>query len=308
MRTACIETVHELARQDRRINLVVGDLGFGVVTKFAQELPAQYVNAGVAEQNMTGLAVGLALEGKIAFTYSIGNFPVMRCMEQIRNDVCYHAASVKIVTVGGGLAYGALGISHSATEDLAVMRAMPNMTVVAPNDPAETRAAVRAAVATPGPFFLRLGRAGEPVVHTGAIDFQLGRAIRVRDGADATLVATGGMLKTALDAAAALDAEGVHCRVLSMHTLKPLDVGALVAAAAETGGVFTLEEHSVVGGLGAAVAECLLEAEIRPRRFKRLGLPDAFCSLVGDQAWLREALGLGVPAIVRTIRETLRAA
>ena len=308
MRTACIETLHELARQDRRITLVVGDLGFGVVTKFAQELPAQYVNAGVAEQNMTGLAVGLALEGKIAFTYSIGTFPVMRCMEQVRNDVCYHAANVKIVTVGGGLAYGALGVSHSATEDLAVMRARPNMTVVAPNDPAETRAAVRAAVATPGPFFLRLGRAGEPDIHTGPIDFRLGKAIQVRDGADATLVAAAGMLGSALEAATALDGVGVRCRVLSMHTLKPLDADALNAAARETGGLFTLEEHSVIGGLGAAVAECLLESDVRPRRFKRLGLPDAFCSDVGDQSYLRGLLGLGVPTIVATIKETLGAA
>src|SRR5882762_7958343 len=156
MRTAFIETLFEMAREDKRITLVVGDLGFGVVTDFMRELPRQFVNAGVAEQNMTGIAAGMALSGKIVFTYSIANFPVLRCLEQVRNDICYHAANVKVVAVGGGLAYGSLGATHHATEDLAILRSLPRMVVVAPGDPVETEAATRAVMAHAGPCYLRL--------------------------------------------------------------------------------------------------------------------------------------------------------
>jgi len=161
MRSAFIEELTRLARLDRNIVLVVGDLGFGVVGKFAEELPAQFVNAGVAEQNMTGIAAGMALSGRTVLTYSIANFPVIRCLEQIRNDVCYHDANVKIVAVGGGMAYGSLGMTHHATEDLAIMRAMPNMVVLAPNDPVEATLATRAAIEHRGPVYLRLGKQGE---------------------------------------------------------------------------------------------------------------------------------------------------
>src|SRR5437879_1465688 len=187
MRDTFVSALLELARKDTRISLLTGDLGFGVLDKFSSELPRQYVNVGVAEQNMTGVAVGMALTGRIVFTYSIGNFPTLRCLEQIRNDVCYHEANVKVVTVGGGFAYGGLGISHHATEDLAVMRALPNMVVVAPGDPVETDAATRAVALGRGPSYLRLGRAGERAVHIAPLRFELGKAIVVREGGDLTL-------------------------------------------------------------------------------------------------------------------------
>ena len=225
MRTAFLETLFELAKADERIVFLTGDLGFSVIEPFAQALPKQFVNAGVAEQNMTAIAAGMALSGKIALTYSIANFPTLRCLEHIRNDVCYHEANVKIVAVGGGFAYGALGASHHATEELGVMRMMPGMTVVAPADPIEARLATRAIVAHPGPCYIRLGKAGEPNVHEGAIDFKLGRAIQLRDGKDVTLISTGGMLKAAVGVARRLAERGVEARVLSMHTLKPLDAG-----------------------------------------------------------------------------------
>jgi transketolase len=305
MRTAFIETLFELAQRDARIMLVVGDLGFGVVTRFMQELPRQFVNAGVAEQNMTGMAAGMALSGKIVFTYSIANFPVIRPLEQIRNDVCYHKANVRIVPVGGGMAYGSLGPSHHATEDIAIMRAMPNMLVVAPGDPVETRLATRALIGHQGPAFLRLGRAGEPTVHQAEPVFDLGKAITVRQGTDLTLISTGGMLYDTVQAAEALDELGIQARVLSMHTVKPLDVAAVLAAAQETPAIFTVEEHSIIGGLGSAVAEVLMEAEIRPRRFKRIGLNGNFSSVVGDQEYLRAQYGLDVPGVVRTILNSL---
>ena len=300
MRTAFLETLFELARADERIVLLTGDLGFSVIEPFAQALPKQFVNAGVAEQNMTGLAAGMALSGKIALTYSIANFPTLRCLEHIRNDVCYHEANVKIVAVGGGFAYGALGASHHATEELGVMRMMPGMTVVAPADPIEARLATRAIVAHPGPCYIRLGKAGEPNVHEGPVDFQLGRAIQLRDGKDVTLISTGGMLKAAAGVARRLSEKGVEARVLSMHTLKPLDTEAVLAAARETGAIFTLEQHSVIGGLGSAVAEVLAEADVKVK-FKRIGLPSAFSPRVGSQQYLEAQNGLDEEGVLRVL-------
>ncbi len=305
MRTAFIETLFSLAKDDPRIVLITGDLGFGVVTPFMEQLPGQFVNAGVAEQNMTGMAAGMALSGKIVFTYSIANFPVLRPLEQIRNDVCYHNANVRIVSVGGGMAYGSLGPSHHATEDIAVMRALPNMVVVAPGDPAETRLAVRALIDHRGPAYLRLGRAGEPDVHAVEPNFRLGKAITVRPGRDITLISTGGMLYESVRAAQALESRGISARVLSMHTVKPLDEEAVLAAARETRAVFTLEEHSIIGGLGGAVAELLLESGIRPRIFKRIGLNGEFSSIVGTQEYLRAQYGLDSVGILRAVYAAL---
>jgi transketolase len=265
------------------------------VVKFAERFPKQFINAGVAEQNMTGLAAGLALCGKIVFTYSIANFPTLRCLEQIRNDVCYPSANVKVVAVGGGFTYGALGMTHHATEDLAIMRALPGLTVVAPGDPLEADQAVRAIAAQAGPCYLRLG---------AGIAFELGKAILVRDGAHLTLISTGGMLQLAVEVADRLAADGVQARVLSMHTLKPLDVEAVLAAARETPALVTLEEHSTLGGLGGAVAELLAEASSGVR-FKRIGLPSQFSCHVGSQDYLREVHGLSLDAVHRSIQHLL---
>jgi len=297
VRTAFVNALYELAVRDPRIVLLTGDLGFSVLEPFRDNLPAQYVNAGVAEQNMTSIAVGMALSGKIAFTYSIANFPTLRCLEQVRNDVCYHEANVKIVAVGGGFAYGAAGASHHATEELGVMRLMPNLTVVAPADPVEARAAAAALVEHRGPCYVRLGKAGEPTLHQGEIDFRLGCALRVRDGRDLTLISTGSMLKAALGVAARLAERSVEARVLSMHTLKPLDEEAVLAAARDTGTILTLEQHSVLGGLGGAVAELLAESGI-PVRFRRVGLPSAFSPAVGSQEWLERQHGLDEESIL----------
>ncbi|MHB8499962.1 MAG: transketolase family protein [Candidatus Acidiferrales bacterium] len=305
MRGAFFRALLELAEQDDRVQLVVGDLGFGVVEEFARRFPKRFLNAGVAEQNMTGIAAGMALSGKIVFTYSIANFPILRCLEQVRNDVCYHNANVKIVAVGGGLAYGALGATHHATEDLAILRSLPRMVVVAPGDPVETEAATRAVTAHAGPCYLRLGRAGEANVHHGQIHFQLGKAIQVRDGKDLTLISTGGLLETAVRVAESLRHTGLRTRVLSMHTVKPLDSDAILAAARETGAIFTLEEHSRVGGLGGAVAERLAEVSEGAILFKRFGLPSAFCSVAGTQEYLRAQHGLSVESLAVAIRSKL---
>lgn len=307
MRTAFFNSLSELAAADTAVMLVVGDIGFGLADKFAARFPAQFVNAGVAEQQMTGLAAGLALEGRIVFTYSIGNFPTLRCLEQIRSDVCYHELNVTIVTVGGGLSYGALGASHHTTEDLAIMRALPGLVVVAPGDPVEAGLATRAVAAHRGPCYLRLGRAGEPAVHRGDVRFELGRAIVVRDGHDLTLISTGAMLETTLDVATRLAVEGYRARVLSMHTVKPLDAAAVRAAAAETDAIATVEEHSLLGGLGGAVAEVLAECDDRVP-FTRIALPSAFCEAAGTQEYLKARAGLAPDGILDTLRGLIRRA
>jgi transketolase len=305
VRGAFFSTLLELAERDERVHLVVGDLGFGVVEPFAQRFPDRFLNAGVAEQNMTGVAAGLALCGKIVVTYSIGNFSTLRCLEQIRNDICYHRADVKIVSVGGGFAYGPLGMTHHAVEDLAVMRVLPGMVVVAPGDPFEVEHATRAILAEPGPCYLRLGRAGEPRIHGSGVVFALGRAIRVREGRALTIISSGGMLETGLRAAELLGETGIDARVVSMHTLKPLDEAEVLSAADETGAIATLEEHSVIGGLGSAVAEILAESAGMRGRLKRLGVPSAFASEVGSQEYLRALHGLSPAGVFESLKSWL---
>ena len=306
MRTAFLKELFELAKQDSRIVFMTGDLGFSVVEPFMQELPGQFVNAGVAEQNMTGMAAGMAMSGKIVFTYSIANFPTLRCLEHIRNDVCYHKANVKVVAIGGGFAYGAMGATHHATEDLGIMRTLPGIVVLAPGDPLEARHATRAVVKHAGPCYLRLGKAGEPAVHSGEIEFSIGKAIRLRDGQDITLISTGSFLQTTVKAAEALAARGIQARVLSMHTLKPLDNAAVLAAARETGAIATLEEHSVVGGLGSAVAEVLAESQETRVPFRRIGLPSAFSPHIGTQEYMQQQHGLDTESVVQSLLELLQ--
>jgi transketolase len=301
MRPAFIRALLDLAERDERINLVVGDLGYSIVEPFAEKFPTRYLNVGVAEQNMTSIAAGMALCGKIVFTYSIANFPTLRCIEQIRNDVCYHYADVKIVSVGGGLAYGALGITHHATEDIAMLRALPRTTVVVPGDPIEAELATRAVVRQPGPCYIRLGKSGEPTVHSKEVDFQLGKALAVREGSDLCLIVTGGLLPNVVQVADRLSREGIHARVLSMHTVKPLDTQAVLRAARETSAIVTIEEHSVMGGLGSAVAETLAESSEFKVPFKRLGLPADFVCQVGSQDYLRSYYSLSVDGILRSI-------
>lgn len=298
MRAGFIRTLIDLARADERIFLLVGDVGYGLVEPFAQEFPRRYINIGIAEQNMIGIASGLAMSGKIVFVYSLANFPTLRCVEQIRNDACYHNANVKIVASGAGLTYGPLGVTHHVTEDLAIMRALPNMTVIAPADPIESASATRAAAEWAGPCYLRLAKTGDPVIHETAPDFQIGRAITVREGNDTTLIASGGILYDVVQAARQLEQKGIEARVLSMHTVKPLDAEAVLAAARETRAIITIEEHNIIGGLGSAVAEVLAESDIAPIAFRRMGIADCFCSQVGSQKYLRQAYSLTVDDII----------
>jgi transketolase len=307
VRDTFIASLTRLAERDPRVFLITGDLGFGVLDEFSKTRPHQFLNAGVAEQNMTGLATGLALDGRIVFTYSIANFPTLRPLEQIRNDAAYHGANVNVVAIGGGFSYGALGISHHATEDLAILRALPGVTVVSPGDDWETECAVAELAALPGTTYLRLDKSSAGRTQRPGERFELGKARTLREGTDVTLVATGGILGVALAAADELrDSQGIQCRVLSMHTINPLDTVALVSAAHETGGIITVEEHTVAGGLGGAVAETLLESGDVPRAFHRIGLRAGFSSIVGTQDYLRAAYELDAPAIIAAVRRIVK--
>ena len=307
MRDSFIARLHRRCTDDPRLFLITGDLGFKVLDQFREDYPDRFLNAGVAEQNMTAVGAGLALEGRVVFTYSIANFPILRCLEHLRNDVCYHDANLKAVAVGGGFSYGQLGFSHHATEDIAIMRALPNMMVVSPGDRWEAAEATDALIDTPGPAYLRLDKGG-PRENTNRPGerFVLGRARQLRDGDAMTIISTGGVLDEALDAADQLAAEGLPCRVLSMHTVKPLDVDAIVDAARSTGGIITVEEHNVVGGLGGAVAEACLDSGAPPRAFARLGLKDVYSTIVGSQKYLRAHYGMDAPAIIATVRRLLQ--
>lgn len=292
MRTAFINNLTQAAKVDPRVFLITADLGFSVHEPFRDFLPGQYLNTGVAEQNMTGIAAGLAHLGKIVFTYSIANFPTLRCFEQIRNDVCYHNLPVRIVSVGGGLTYSTQGYTHHGIEDIGVMRTLPGMIIIAPGDPVEAAAATLALCSDIGPAYLRLGKAGEPVVHANPITFKIGRALTIADGQDVTLISTGGTLAFTVETSEALRRkQGIHARVLSMHTVKPIDRDAVVRAAMETGGIITVEEHRRTSGLGSAVADLLLNEGIRPSAFRSFGLPDTLHTKTGTAAYLRQFAG-----------------
>lgn len=306
MRDSFIARLTELAARDPRTMLITGDLGFGVFDDYIRRFPRQFLNVGVAEQNMIGVGTGLALEGRVVYTYSIANFAFMRCLEQIRNDASYHDANVNVVAVGGGFSYGALGISHHATEDIAIMRSLPGLSVFSPCDDWEAAEATEAVTKLRGTCYLRLDRSSAGSTQRPGEVFVPGRARILRTGSDLTIAVTGGISEEALKAADLLQEAGVKCRVLSLHTVKPLDGEALIAAATETGGLLTLEEHTVDGGLGSAVAEFLLEAGQPPRFFHRIGLRQGFSSVVGSQSYLRNIYGLDATAIAAKATELLQ--
>ena len=301
MRKAFNEELLKAARQDKRIHMILADIGYGEIEPFANEFPERFINCGVAEQNMTGVACGVALAGNIAITYSIANFPTLRCLEQVRNDVCYHNANVKIVIIGGGMAYGPLGVSHHSTEDLAIMRALPNLKVIAPCDIYEARSAVHAMLAYDGPVYYRCGYKGEKNLHAGPVNFEIGKALKLREGKDAAIIFTGTIGINALRAADELEKQGYSIKLVSMHTVKPIDVAAVLDAAG-TGCIVTVEEHNICGGMGSAVAEALMDNGAGNIRFKRMAIPDVNVCKIGSEEWLRDQYGLGVADIVSTVK------
>ncbi len=304
MRDTFVRTLVELAKENKNIELVTGDLGFGVLKPYWEAVPNQFTNAGIAEQNMTALAAGMALEGKSVFTYSIGNFPTLRCVEQIRNDCCYHNANVKIVCVGGGFVYGSLGMSHDATEDIAIMRALPDMVVLAPGDLTEAEAATKAIAEYNGTCYLRLGRGGEKRIHEKIENFQIGKAIKVKDGAKVAIFSTGAIFEEVDEAVELLKEKGINPEVYTFPTVKPIDRKVILDSAEKFDLITTVEEHNVVGGFGSAVAEVMAENPQNAKLLK-IGLEDTYSSKVGSQKYLRSQFGIDAKGIANKILEKI---
>ncbi len=294
MRTAFIQQLIEEAKKHDDVFLLVGDLGFSVVEPFAELFPDRFLNVGIAEQNMTGVAAGLAMEGYNVFTYSIGNFPTLRCMEQIRYDVCYHNLSVKIVAVGGGYAYGPLGVSHHTTEDIGMLRTIPGLTVCAPGDPAETKMITSQLCNNKLPGYIRLGKAGEPVVHDTNKQLIFGKILQVIKGNGTAVLTTGGMLAPAKDhIIRGKKGWGLY----SVPIIKPIDKETLISIANLHSDIITLEEHQKSAGFGSAILEALNDLRSDGSidnipLIKIIAIPDMFIGYAGTQEYLRTQAGL----------------
>ena len=296
MRTSFINQLIEEAKANKKIFLLVGDLGYSVVEPFAELFPDRYLNVGIAEQNMAGIAAGLAIEGYCVYIYSIGNFPTLRCMEQIRYDICYHNLNVKIVAVGGGFAYGSLGASHHATEEMGMLRTIPNLVVCAPSDPIETKAITTFTSQYKGPCYIRIGKAGEPLVHKENLlfDLLLGDILEIRKEGEIAVFTTGAMLKYVVDF---VEQNEIKASIYSFPFVKPLNRDFLSEIFESHKKIITIEEHQAQGGFGSAILEAmndLLEDGKLSHLplVKRIAIPDKFYSVAGSQDYLRKLAGL----------------
>ena len=305
MRDTFVRTIVEIAKDNKNIELVTGDLGFGVLKPYWEQCPDQFTNAGIAEQNMTSVAAGMALEGKTVFTYSIGNFPTLRCLEQVRNDCAYHHANVKVVCVGGGFVYGSLGMSHHATEDIAIMRSLPGIVVMAPGDLVEAEEATKAIASYTGTCYLRLGRGGEKRIHDKIENFQIGKAIKVHDGERFAIFSTGAIFDEVQEAYAHLKSEGFNPIVYTFPTIKPIDRDVIEHCASECDFIVTCEEHNIVGGFGSAVSEVMAEMKERKAYVVKVGLNDQYATKVGSQNYLRSEYQMDAKAIIEIIKKEL---
>jgi len=308
MRKTCLDMVYELACKDPRIFFIGSDLGIDTLNQFKKEMPDRFFMEGVSEANLIGMAAGLALEGKIVYANTIATFITRRCFDQVAIDLCLHQAKVRLIGNGGGLVYALLGPTHTALEDIAIFRALPNMTILVPADAEEMRRMMPATVDWPGPIYIRVAKGGDPVVTQGLPAFQIGKSFPMREGKDALLVTTGVMLKRTLDAADLLKTKGIETAVLHVPTVKPLDKTAILDYSSRVPVIVSVEEHTIIGGLGSAVAEVLAEANFRtPKRFKRLGVPDVFADQYGSQDSLMSRYGLTAQVIGETIEQLSRA-
>ncbi len=304
MRKTSLDAVYELAKRDPRVFFIGSDLGIGTLNQFKAEMPDRFLMEGVSEQNLIGMAAGLAMDGKIVYLNTIATFLSRRCFEQIVIDLCLHNVPVRLIASGGGVVYAPLGPTHEAIDDIAILRAVPNMTIVAPADADEMRRLMPLTLDHPGPIYIRLGKGGDPIVTNDRLPFVIGRAFPMRAGNDALLVTTGITLKTALDAAEKLAADGLQAAVVHVPTIKPLDTETLLEHCGRAPVIVTIEEHTVIGGLGSAVAELLAEADFpAAKRFRRVGIPDVFPKNYGSQASLMERFGITADRVHALVRE-----
>ena len=306
MRQSFVDTIIDLAKNNKNLFLLTGDLGFSVFEGFKKQFPKRFFDVGVAEQNMIGVAAGLALSGKTVFVYSIIPFATMRCFEQIRNDLCMQDLDVKIVGMGAGLHYGTAGSTHHAIEDISIMRSLPNMTVICPATPEDTRNAFRAAMLRKGPVYIRLGKSHGILDCKSKQRFSVGKASLIKNGDDITIIASGAILYDAKECADyLLKNNNIKTRLINMHTIKPIDKNIILKASKETKAIFSVEEHSIIGGLGSAIAEVLAQSKNKAL-FKIFGLPDAYPKSFGDRNYLLKKSGLSAMKMASDILKVLR--
>ncbi len=303
MRKTALDMVYQLAKKDERIFFIGSDLGAGTLNCFQEEMPDRFFMEGIAEANVIGMAAGLAMEGYIIYVNTIASFLTRRCLEQIALDLCLAKLAVRLIGNGGGMVYAPLGPTHMAIDDIALMRALPNMTVVAPADAEEMTRLMPSTVDHEGPIYIRLAKGYDPVVTSPDLPFAIGQAYPMRQGSDALIVTTGICLGSALEAADLLAADGLATSVLHTPTVKPFDAETFRQMAAKTPVIVTLEEHSIVGGLGSTVAEIVAETDwVRQKRFRRMGLPDVFPEGYGSQAELMSKYSIDAASVIALIR------
>lgn len=304
MRTAYLDTLYELAQKDKRVFALLADNGIIVYDKYQKSFPNQYLNLGISEANMVAVAAGMANQGKIPFAYTIGVFLAFRALEFIRNDVCLQNQNVKLIGTGAGMIYSELGPTHHATEDLGGLRALPNLQIITPASPMEVRKAAFAAYEHVGPVYLRLGTNREPEIYMEDYDFQIGKAVTIREGKDLTIVGMGTVLPDILEVTDQIKEDGIGIRVINMHTIKPLDQEVLIKAVEETGKIITVEDHNIIGGLGSAVSEVIAEYG-KAVRFKRLGLRE-FSHGYGTYEEVKNQNGIGKACLKEAIQIVMK--
>ena len=301
MRTAYLNTLYDIAKNDDRVYAIISDNGAIVYDKYRRDLPSQYLNVGISEANMLGMAAGMASRGKIPFAYTIGSFLAYRAYEFLRNDICLQKQNVKVVGTGAGEVYSALGPTHHTTEDLGGLRSLPNLTIICPASPMEVGKAVRAAYEYEGPVYLRIGTNREPEIYAGDYDFVIGKGIELKKGNNVAVIGTGSILKDALDVANEIDGAGNSIRVININTIKPLDEEIIKKAIDECGKILTVEDHNVIGGIGSAVSEVVAEYG-KGIIFKRLGLTD-FSHGYGSYAEVKAENGIGKKKLKHMLEE-----
>jgi len=305
MRNTSLNKVFELAQRDPRVVFIGSDLGVGTLKAMKAAMPDRFLMEGVAEQNIIGMAAGMALDGCVVYVNTIATFITRRCYEQVAVDLCVHNLPVRLIGNGGGVVYAPLGPTHLAIEDFAIMRVLPNMAVVAVSDAEEMKRLMDASLDWPGPLYIRLAKGGDPVISQTTDDFRIGKAILRRPPGRVLLVSTGATTERCLKAAEILADTGVAAGVLHMHTIKPLDCEALRALVSGRDLLVTVEEHLLAGGLGSAVLECLVDCGVPLPKVVRLGIPDSFTKEYGSQDTMFETFGLKAEQIAAKVRRAL---
>ena len=306
MRKTSLNSVYKLAQKDPRVVFIGSDLGSGTLNEMKSNMPERFFMEGVAEQHIIGMSAGLALEGFIPYVNTIATFLTRRCFEQIAIDLCLHDLPVRLIANGGGLVYAPLGPTHLAVEDIAILRTLPNMTILAPCDADEMERLMSCTLSWPHPIYIRLGKGGDKVVSQSHHKFEIGKSIILKESSKAMFISTGVMTQLALEASEVLKEQGYNCGVMHMHTIKPLDTEALKFWGPKLKSIISVEEHSIIGGLGSSILEFF--SDVIPEhthKIKRIGLPDNFANKYGTQESLLNHIGINVDLLVNKMKTSL---